>query len=152
QPRVLSTAVRHPAARPQCGLCRSEFTVSLQPAPQLSRRPRDGQRDRPGHDQPVCLRQGNRSGNRRARTWRSSESGASGPYDPAGRRLQAAGSWARTWLPQAVASATYDATNQLTLWGQRTMSYDPDGNLASDGQTSYSWNARNQLASLSGLV
>jgi YD repeat-containing protein len=31
-----------------------------------------------------------------------------------------------------------------------TLTYDLNGNLASDGTTTYSWNARNQLAGLSG--
>jgi RHS repeat-associated protein len=53
-------------------------------------------------------------------------------------------------LPQAVAGATYDAANRITAWAGQPMSYDANGNLASDGLSSYSWNARNQLASLSG--
>ena len=34
--------------------------------------------------------------------------------------------------------------------GGTSFSYDPNGNLASDGVTSYTWNARNQLVGLSG--
>jgi uncharacterized protein RhaS with RHS repeats len=49
-----------------------------------------------------------------------------------------------------VASATYDAANRITTWGGQILSYDPNGNLASDGLTSYRWNARNQLSVLSG--
>lgn len=37
-------------------------------------------------------------------------------------------------------------------WAGTTFSYDPKGNLASDGLTNYVWNARDQLAGLSGGV
>jgi len=73
-------------------------------------------------------------------------------YDLAGQRLTVGGSWARTGLPQAVASATYDAGNRLTTWGTERFSYDPNGNLAADGLTSYTWNARNQLVGMSGVT
>jgi len=71
-------------------------------------------------------------------------------YDPAGRRTAVGGTWARTGIPPALASATYDAANRITTWGGTVFSYDPNGNLTSDGLTSYSWNARNQLVGLSG--
>ncbi len=48
--------------------------------------------------------------------------------------------------------ATYDAANRITAWAGQPLSYDANGNLASDGPTSYAWNARNQLASLSGAA
>ncbi len=73
-------------------------------------------------------------------------------YDAAGHRTTVGGRWARTGLPQAVAGATYDAANRITAWAGQPLSYDADGNLASDGPTSYAWNARNQLASLSGAA
>ena len=53
-------------------------------------------------------------------------------------------------LPPAVASATYNADNQLTQWGGTATSYDLDGKLTSDGAHLYSWNARGQLASMDG--
>jgi hypothetical protein len=56
----------------------------------------------------------------------------------------------RTGLPQALTSATYDAGNPLLTWGSLVFSYDANGNLASDGPTSYSWNARDQLTALIG--
>lgn len=62
------------------------------------------------------------------------------------------GTWARTNLPAALVSATYDAANQLAQWGATTVSYDANGSLANDGTRSYMWNARNQLAALSGGV
>jgi RHS repeat-associated protein len=73
-------------------------------------------------------------------------------YDPAGNRATVGGSWARTGLPQAVLGATYDAGNRLATWGAQRFSYDANGNLGSDGPTSYTWNARNQLTALSGGV
>ena len=73
-------------------------------------------------------------------------------YDLAGRRTQLAGSWARTGLPPALASAVYDATNELTLWSTETRQYDRNSRLASDGLTSYAWDSRGQLGALSGLV
>jgi RHS repeat-associated protein len=69
-------------------------------------------------------------------------------YDAAGRRTSIGGSYARTDLPAAVASASYNANNQLTQWGSSTISYDLDGNLSNDGVNTYTWNARNQLASI----
>jgi RHS repeat-associated protein len=71
-------------------------------------------------------------------------------YDASGRRTHTGGSWARTGLPQARALAVYDAANELIGWGPQMLSYDPNGNLASDGLTSYAWDARNQLTGLSG--
>jgi len=71
-------------------------------------------------------------------------------YDLAGQRISVGGSWARTGLPQALTSATYDAGNRLLTWGSQVFGYNPNGNLASDGPTSYTWNARNQLIGLSG--
>jgi len=68
-------------------------------------------------------------------------------YDAAGRRIQVSGSFARTGLPEAVSSATYDAANQLTTWGGTSLSHDAAGNLTADGASTYAWDARGQLAS-----
>jgi RHS repeat-associated protein len=73
-------------------------------------------------------------------------------YDNAGRRTQVAGSYARTNLPAALASATYNANNQLINWGGTTLTYDNNGNLLTDGTNTHTWNARDQLASISGGV
>jgi RHS repeat-associated protein len=70
-------------------------------------------------------------------------------YDSAGRRTQIGGSLGRTGLPPT-AVATYNGANELTLWGAHQLSYDANGNLASDGLTSYTWNARNQLVGETG--
>ena len=71
-------------------------------------------------------------------------------YDAVGRRTQIGGSFARTNLPQPIPAATYDAGNQLLQWGSSALAYDSNGNLVSDGLNQYTWNARNQLASMSG--
>ncbi len=71
-------------------------------------------------------------------------------YDNASRRSNMGGSFARTGLPPALASATYNAANELTQWGTATLTYDANGNLTSDGVSTYTWNARNKLASIAG--
>src|SRR2546425_3504276 len=58
------------------------------------------------------------------------------------------GSFARTGLPLALSSAMYNANNQLTQWGTAALTYDLNGNLTGDGVNNYSWDARNQLASI----
>lgn len=73
-------------------------------------------------------------------------------YDAAGRRAAVSGSYARTGLPSAVGSATYNAANQQTAFGSLTLSYDLNGNLTGDGTNTLTWNARNQLSSISGGV
>ena len=71
-------------------------------------------------------------------------------YDLAGRVTTVGGSWARTGLPAAVSTATYDAANQLTQWGTASLSYDANGNLTGDGTNTYRWDARNQLVGIAG--
>jgi YD repeat-containing protein len=73
-------------------------------------------------------------------------------YDLGGNRTAVGGSWARTGPPSALASATYNAGNQIATWASTSFTYDDNGNLTSDGSKTYTWNARNQLASLSGGV
>jgi RHS repeat-associated protein len=73
-------------------------------------------------------------------------------YDTNGRRTAIGGTWARANLPTAVTSVTYDNANQITTFGGTTFLYDFNGNLTSDGTRGYSWNARNELTSLSGPV
>lgn len=73
-------------------------------------------------------------------------------YDVAGRRTVVGGSYARTDVPQAASTATYNVNNQLTSWKGATLTYDANGNLTSDGTNTYTWNARNQLVSISGGV
>lgn len=71
-------------------------------------------------------------------------------FDAANNVVQMGGSFARTGLPQPMASANYDAANQLTNWNGVSFAYDANGNLLTDGSNSYVWNARDQLASLNG--
>jgi RHS repeat-associated protein len=73
-------------------------------------------------------------------------------YDAAGNRVAVGGSWARTGLPQPVASATYNANNQQLTFGGQPLTYDLNGNLTGDGTSTYTWTARNQLATISGPV
>jgi RHS repeat-associated protein len=71
-------------------------------------------------------------------------------YDAAGRRIRLGGSYARTVLPTIVATTSYNDANRQTSFGGQSQSYDLNGNLTSDGVNSYTWNAREQLISISG--
>jgi len=51
-----------------------------------------------------------------------------------------------------VASATYDNANRQLTWGGQTLTYDDNGNLTGDGVNTYTWNARDRLASITGGV
>jgi len=77
-------------------------------------------------------------------------------YDKAGRRIVTGGSFARTGVPQALSTATYDATNQQVTLGNTSATYDNNGNLATltdpSGTTTYTWNSRDQLTNISGPV
>jgi len=72
-------------------------------------------------------------------------------YDAAGNRT----SLTRTngtasLLPNAVASAAYDAANEQTAFAGATLTYDQNGNLTNDGANTYTWDARNRLIARSG--
>ena len=71
-------------------------------------------------------------------------------HDAAGQVLKMGGSFARTGLPQAVTSASYDAANQQTGFGAQLLTYDANGNLSGDGTNTYTWNVRDQLVSMNG--
>lgn len=73
-------------------------------------------------------------------------------YDQTERRTKIGGSYARLNLPQVLTSANYNAANQLTQREATTLTYDPNGNLTNDGVNTYTWNARNQMVSISGSV
>jgi RHS repeat-associated protein len=73
-------------------------------------------------------------------------------YDLAGQRTVVGGTWARAGLPAALTGATYDAANQVTQWGGVNLTYDANSNLTNDGTRSYAWNARNELAGLTGGI
>src|SRR5215831_8801660 len=72
-------------------------------------------------------------------------------YDSLGRRTQVSGSFAQTGLPGVITSATYDAANELTNWNGTAISYDLNGNMLSDGTNTFTWNARNQVATLNNV-
>jgi len=71
-------------------------------------------------------------------------------YDTAGKRSAMGGSFARSGMPQPLSTATYDQSNRLTTRSGATLIYDNNGNLTSDGVNTYTWNARNELVSISG--
>jgi len=74
--------------------------------------------------------------------------------DAAGNRTGIGGAWARTNLPAAVATTSYNANHQQLTFGGATMTYDLNGNLATQTESgvtrTYTWNPRNQLTGLSG--
>src|SRR2546427_4190869 len=69
-------------------------------------------------------------------------------FDLACRRAPGRATMARTGLLLALSTATYNANNQLTQWGTASLTSDLNGNLTGDGVNNYSWDARNQLASI----
>ena len=70
-------------------------------------------------------------------------------YNNSGQRTAIGGSYARIELPSATTGGTYNAANQQTALGGQSLTYDLNGNLTSDGTTTYTWNCRNQLVSMS---
>jgi RHS repeat-associated protein len=74
-------------------------------------------------------------------------------YDAAGNRIKTGGTFARSNLPPALATATYNANNQQLTFGTTTETYDLNGNLATSTDagvtTTYTWNVRNQLIGIS---
>jgi RHS repeat-associated protein len=79
-------------------------------------------------------------------------------YDQVGNRARRASTLGTYNLPSAVPTASYNAANQQLTYGTYTMFYDANGNVtnianSADGATrSLVWNARNQLATVSGAV
>jgi RHS repeat-associated protein len=71
-------------------------------------------------------------------------------YDPSGQVEAIWGSYARLGLPEALASTEYNADNELVKREGKELKYDKDGSLISDGSSEYNWDARGQLASISG--
>ncbi|MGH7410640.1 MAG: RHS repeat-associated core domain-containing protein, partial [Candidatus Methylomirabilis sp.] len=73
-------------------------------------------------------------------------------YDAAGNRTRVGGSFARTLLPDPVAAASYDAANQQLMFANKTMTFDPNGNLTTltepTGPTTFTWDARDRLIGL----
>jgi RHS repeat-associated protein len=75
-------------------------------------------------------------------------------YDAAGNRRQVGGSLARTLLPAAVPGASHDAANRLLAFGDRSLTYDRNGNTLSltdpAGVTTFAWDSRNRLTAVTG--
>ncbi len=71
-------------------------------------------------------------------------------YEPDGRREAMWGTYAHTALPETVTNATYNADEEQTKLNTTKLTYDLNGNLAEGGGSQYKWNARNQLAAISG--
>jgi RHS repeat-associated protein len=70
-------------------------------------------------------------------------------YDPTGNRIAVGGSFARTLLPDPIPTAAYDAANRQLTFGDKTMTYDANGNVASivgpSDTTSLDWDARDRV-------
>jgi RHS repeat-associated protein len=71
-------------------------------------------------------------------------------YDRGGLRTEVSGTFARTGIPGALATGTYDDANRLTLRGATTYTYDDVGNMTSDGTRTFAWNPRGQLTQITG--
>ena len=72
-------------------------------------------------------------------------------YDTAGNRVSLSrNNGTASLLPNAVASATYDAANEQTAFAGATLTYDSNGNLTNDGVNTYHWDAWNRLIGISG--
>ncbi|HKY27374.1 MAG TPA: RHS repeat-associated core domain-containing protein [Pyrinomonadaceae bacterium] len=71
-------------------------------------------------------------------------------YDGNGNRTKVSGSLARNVATPPVTTASYNAANQQTSFGSKSLAYDLNGHLTSDGSNTYTWNARKQLVSISG--
>jgi RHS repeat-associated protein len=71
-------------------------------------------------------------------------------YDTRGNRTVVGGTWARTGLPPALASAAYNAANHQVAFGSQALTYDLNGSLTSDGTSTYTWDVRNRLAAITG--
>lgn len=70
-------------------------------------------------------------------------------YTANGLRRAIGGTFANVVPPTARSGMAYDAADRLTQNAGRALTYDADGNLKSDGVTSYNWNAQGQLTGLS---
>ena len=70
-------------------------------------------------------------------------------YDATGKAISEGGTMVNVNLPAAMSGNTYNANNQLSMSGY---SYDSNGRLTSKGASAFTWDARDQLASISGPV
>jgi RHS repeat-associated protein len=76
--------------------------------------------------------------------------GLSYGYNADGEPVSVSGSLAATVLPAAMSGATYNADNELTGLNGATYNYDNNGDLLSDGASTYTWSDRGQLTSSTG--
>jgi RHS repeat-associated protein len=73
-------------------------------------------------------------------------------YNPDSLVASLGGSLADAALPPQIASAVYNADDELTSQNGTSYTYDHDGNLTSDGTNSYTWNARGEMSGISGAT
>jgi len=71
-------------------------------------------------------------------------------YDADSHVVGKGGTFATTGMPLAVTGNTFNEDNEMLTFGAQDMTYDPNGNLISDGLNTYIWDARNHLASIAG--
>ena len=73
-------------------------------------------------------------------------------YDAAGNRITVGGSYARTAVPAAVTTASYDLANRQLGFGAATLTYDANGSLVTvtdpAGVTQLTWDARGRLSAV----
>jgi hypothetical protein len=70
--------------------------------------------------------------------------------DVTGHRVSVGGSLVSVSVPTAASTRVFDANNRLTTLNGVAVRYDADGNTLTDGSNTYTWDARNQLSSLTG--
>lgn len=76
-------------------------------------------------------------------------------YDLDGQIVEKGGSMAQSVQSAEMSAANYDMAAKMYAANGVTLTYDANGNLTSDGTTSYVWNVRNQLVEiriLQGIV
>jgi YD repeat-containing protein len=71
-------------------------------------------------------------------------------YDADGHVIEKTGSLASTGIPSAVSGNSFNAANEMTAFNGTPLTYDLNGNLLNDGTNTYTWDARNHLATLTG--
>jgi RHS repeat-associated protein len=77
------------------------------------------------------------------------DSSAVAPY---GYTLDPAGSITQFQSPTAATkAATYNTVNELTSLAGQPFAYDANGNLVSDGQRNYAWDAENRLVKINNI-
>ena len=75
-------------------------------------------------------------------------------YDAAGHRTSVTGDLA-TFVQASgtnITDAAYNVNNQLMTWSGKSFAYDKNGNMTSDGTSTYTWDARDQLSSVIGAT